>query len=72
MDKDFYNEASANKLGWDPTWFGENHFDEKLVKAIQKWQRQHNTKDAGLCGPGTYRRIWTQRQDEISDYKPQA
>ena len=26
MDKDFYNESSALKLGWDPTWFAENHF----------------------------------------------
>jgi hypothetical protein len=72
MDKDFYNEASATKLGWTPTWFGENHFDARLVRAIMKWQRKHSIKADGLCGPGTYRRIWTQRQVEISDYKPQG
>ena len=34
IDKNFYNEASASKLGWDPTWFGEKHFDDDLIKAI--------------------------------------
>jgi hypothetical protein len=72
MDKDFYNESSASKLGWSPTWFGENHFDERLVDAIKKWQRKNNIKADGLCGPSTYRRIWTERQVEISDYKPRA
>jgi hypothetical protein len=72
MDKDFYNESSALKLGWNPMWFAENHFDDNLVKAIQKWQRKHNIKADGLCGPSTYRRIWTERQVEISDYRPQA
>ena len=24
MDKHFYNEASAKKLGWEPSWFGES------------------------------------------------
>mgnify|MGYP003676788945 FL=1 len=72
MDKDFYNEASGVKLGWNPTWFGENHFDEGLVEAIQRWQRKNSLKADGLCGPGTFRRIWTERQAEISDYKPQG
>ena len=71
MDKDFYNEASATKLGWNPTWFGENHFDDGLVEAIRRWQRKNSLKADGLCGPGTFRRIWTERQVEISDYKPQ-
>ena len=26
MDKNFYNEASASKLGWDPSWFGSKYF----------------------------------------------
>ena len=38
MDKHFYNEASAKKLGWEPSWFGEKYFDDKLVRAIKKWQ----------------------------------
>ena len=46
MDKDFYNQASGSKLGWDPTWFGERFFDDKLVRAIKKWQR-----DRALANP---------------------
>ena len=33
MDKDFYNQSSATQLGWGPSWFGERHFDDKLVRA---------------------------------------
>ncbi len=33
MDKDFYNRSSATQLGWDPSWFGEKYFDDKLVRA---------------------------------------
>ena len=32
MDKNFYNKASAAKLGWAPSWFGEKYFDEKVWK----------------------------------------
>ena len=70
MDKDFYNSSSSNKLGWQPSWFGCEYFDEELVKAIKKWQRDHGLKADGLCGPGTYRRIWTDRQSHISDFEP--
>ena len=41
MDKNFYNESSAAKLGWDPSWFGEKYFDDKLVRAIKKWQKEN-------------------------------
>ena len=41
MDKNFYNEASASKLGWAPSWFGEKYFDDKLSRAIKKWQKKH-------------------------------
>ena len=51
MDKNFYNEASAKKLGWEPSWFGEKYYDDKLVRAIKKWQRQHSIPADGLCGP---------------------
>lgn len=70
MDKIFYNEASATKLGWDPTWFGETDFDEDLINAIKKWQRANKITADGLCGPTTFRRIWTERELNISDYKP--
>jgi len=70
IDKNFYNEASAAKLGWDPTWFGEKYFDDKLTRAIKKWQKEQGITSDGLCGPATFRRIWTHRQTEIDNYKP--
>ena len=70
MDKNFYNKASAAKLGWEPSWFGERYFDEKLSRAIKKWQKENSLTADGMCGPGTYRRVWTERQANIDDYKP--
>ena len=70
MNKNFYNQSSATQLGWDPSWFREKYFDDKLVRAIKKWQKIHGLKADGLCGPGTFRRIWTQRQADIDEFKP--
>jgi hypothetical protein len=70
IDKNFYNESSAAKLGWDPTWFGEKYFDDKLVRAIKKWQKENRLSADGLCGPTTFRRLWTERQADIDDHKP--
>lgn len=70
MDKDFYNNASSQKLGWEPSWFGCDEFDVNLVKAVQKWQRKNGLTADGLVGPMTYRRVWTEREAEISNYKP--
>ena len=70
MDKIFYNESSAAKLGWTPSWFGCNDFDEDLVEAIKSWQKNNSLKADGLCGPGTHRRIFTARKSEIDDYEP--
>ena len=32
MNKDFYNDASASRLGWSPDWFvpGHDEFDRIL------------------------------------------
>ena len=70
MDKDFYNKSSADSLGWDPTWFGERYYDEKLVRAIKRFQKQYGMKADGLCGPATFRRLWVERQENIDDHKP--
>lgn len=72
IDKNFYNESSAAKLGWDPTWFGEKHFDDKLTRAIKKWQKDKELPADGLCGPATFRRLWTERQADIDDYQPKS
>ena len=71
MDKEFYNQSSAVKLGWTPNWFGAQHFDEDLTEGIKEFQREHGLTPDGLCGPMTYRRAWTDRQANISDFKPQ-
>lgn len=71
MDKNFYNEASAAKLGWEPSWFGERFFDDKLTRAIKKWQRTRGLSADGLCGPMTFRRLWTERQQDIDEYAPE-
>ena len=65
MDAEFYNEASALKLGWTPDWFGCSYFDEDLTEAIKQYQKDNGLKADGLCGPGTYRRIWTDRQSKL-------
>ena len=70
IDKNFYNQSSAANLGWDPTWFGEKYFDDKLVRAVKKWQKARAITSDGLVGPMTFRRIWTERESEIDEYKP--
>ena len=59
VDKEFYNEASAAKLGWVPEWFIPGHkiFDKKLTSAIKKWQLERGLTADGMCGPGTFRHI---------------
>lgn len=70
IDKIFYNKSSADSLEWDPSWFGESEFDNKLVSAITRWQKEKGLVADGLCGPSTYRRIWTERDAEIDEYRP--
>tara|TARA_Y100000034_G_C6902403_1_gene417677 strand:+ start:2101 stop:3012 length:912 start_codon:yes stop_codon:yes gene_type:complete len=62
MDKDFYNSASATKLGWEPIWFDAMDFDDSLVEKIKRFQKEHDLDVDGLCGPLTYRRVVTSRQ----------
>ena len=69
MDKVFYNQASAAKLAWAPDWFGESEFDDDLTDAIAKWQKNNGLKPDGLCGPNTHRRIYTERESQIGNYK---
>lgn len=72
MDKYFYNEASAAKLGWEPSWFKCVRFNDDLIEAIEKYQKSKGLTADGLCGPGTYRRIYTDRQELIATFKPSS
>ena len=66
IDKEFYNEASASKLGWLPSWFipGYTLFDKKLTSAIKSFQKEMGLLDDGICGPTTYRRILAKVESE--------
>jgi len=63
-DKIFYNQASSSKLGWTVKDFGCEDFDDDLIKAIKKFQKENGLKADGLCGPGTYRRLVAKKESE--------
>ncbi len=70
MDKNFYNEASASKLGWHASWFIPEHrtYDNTLLRAIREFQRAHGLKADGMCGPATFRRVNSERE-ALADHK---
>lgn len=70
MDKYFYNESSALKLGWEPSWFGCSKFNDDLIEAIGKYQKSKGLTSDGMCGPSTYRRIYSDRQASIEKFRP--
>jgi len=70
MDKDFYNESSSSKLGWEPQWFGCDEFDDDLVEAIAKYQKENGMGADGLCGPSTFRAIYNERMADLEDFRP--
>jgi murein L,D-transpeptidase YcbB/YkuD len=51
QNKIFYNESSAQKLGWRPNWFGEDEFNEELIENITAFQVRYDLGADGLCGP---------------------
>ena len=70
QDKINYNKSQAKKYEWEPSWFGAEDFDHELISKITLFQRANDLSADGMCGPSTYRRIFTKRESEIdSDYK---
>ena len=65
-----YNLNLSRRYGWKPNWFGADDFDENLVKKIMEFQQSLGITADGLCGPSTYRRIFTDREANIDDYEP--
>ena len=65
-----YNKKTAAELGWKPEWFGESDFNSDLINAIKKFQKENGLTADGMLGPGTFRRVVTDRESQISDYQP--
>ena len=62
-----YNKKQADKYGWTPDWFGCSSFDADLIAAIKGFQRENGLTADGMCGPSTYRRLWTDREKNLDD-----
>ena len=62
-----YNEEQSEKYEWTPQWFGAFAHDELLLNNIKKFQKEIGLTDDGMCGPTTYRRMWTQRESMDAD-----
>ena len=67
-----YNVTSANKFGWEPSWFGFKHHDEELINAIIAYQKSKGLTGDGMVGMQTFRRIFTDREAEISSWEPRT
>lgn len=52
-----YNKRTSKKLGWKPSWLGQEGFDQELVRKIQELQQQYDLEPDGKVGPTTYRRL---------------
>ena len=68
-DKIFYNQGSSSKLGWTVKDFNCDDFDDDLIRAIKKFQKENGLKSDGLCGPGTYRRLVAKKESESKTHK---
>jgi hypothetical protein len=62
-----YNRGKAEQYGWDPSWFGCASFDQILIDEIKKYQSSMGLKADGMCGEGTFRRIYNERTSDLAD-----
>lgn len=65
-----YNITSSTRFGWEPIWFGVKHHEEELIHAIIAYQKANHLKPDGMVGMQTFRRIFTDREVQISKWKP--
>lgn len=72
VDKRFYNESSAHRLGWEPIWFGADGFGSDLVEKVIDYQKSNGLTADGLVGPTTYRRIYTEVEAKLELLKMSA
>lgn len=66
-----YNKKSAEDLGWSPEWFGASGFDNDLVNKIADFQKEMGSAADGMCGPGTFRMIYTHRLGDL-EFDPKS
>ena len=64
-----WNKQQSLKKGWSPSWFGATDYNEDLIDKIMEFQRSVGLKDDGLCGSATYRKIYTEREQESAIHK---
>ena len=64
-----YNRKTSAELGWQPSWFGASNFDDALISKIIEFQIEHRITADGYCGPGTYRRVYTERMSKMDDIR---
>ena len=69
QDKIDYNRRQAAKYGSTPLHFNADDFDEQLIDAIRMFQIEHGLTADGMCGPSTYRRLWT-KIESTAQYIP--
>jgi len=62
-----YNKKMSNKLGWTPEWFGCSDFDDSLIEAIKKFQKSLGLTADGMCGEGTFRRVYNERLSDLAE-----
>ena len=64
-----YNKRTSTKYGWLPQWFGASDFDDILIAQVKSFQKEHGLTTDGMVGSATYRRIYTERESEISSWE---
>jgi hypothetical protein len=67
-----YNKKTSEELGWRPDWFGCEEINDELTEKIKEFQREMGIQADGMCGPGTFRRKFNERAEELerSDSDP--
>jgi len=65
-DKIQWNKQESLKKGWSPSWFGATDYNAELVGNITDFQISVGLSADGLCGSQTYRRKYTEMEQNSS------
>lgn len=64
-----YNKSTSKKYGWIPQWFNCDDFDDILIDKVKEFQKKYRLSVDGMVGSSTYRRIYNERQRDISKWE---